>query len=124
MTNSARQAVAIQGLVEVFRRNGHIRYQNPDRVQNEGWKRYKKGDEVRLIANFEPELDKIRGWLKQMDFKLGKPYSQSNQFRQPIYGRDQVQRFLQMVQDHRLASPSQSVRRKKSARQSARGSAR
>lgn len=83
-------------LRELFNRNGYVRLQDPDRVES-GGREYKKGDEVRLVADSRAELTEIRRLLTEAGFKLGRPFAKANQFRQPFYGRDQVARFLALM---------------------------
>jgi hypothetical protein len=62
------------------------------------WGRYKKGFEVRLTADSLAELEEIRALLVASGFKIGKAYRHHRcQFRQPIYGRGQVERFLEFL---------------------------
>jgi hypothetical protein len=90
------QTVAEQ-LSALFQRNGYVRRQNSERLAEEGHRRYKKGDEVRLIASSEAELQEIRQLLLAAGLRPGRPYAQKKQIRQPVYGRDQVSRFLQLI---------------------------
>ena len=50
---------AISELLSVFRRNGYVRNLNLDRRRLEG-QGYKKGYEIRFIAESESEADRIR----------------------------------------------------------------
>ncbi|MDP2182894.1 MAG: hypothetical protein Q8K99_10060 [Actinomycetota bacterium] len=95
--------IAVQ-LAKLFQRNGYVRRQNPGRVAGEGWTRYKKGDEVRLVVGSEVDLQRLRGLLSQAGFRPGKAYVQGSGWRQPLYGRKQVAAFLQMVDAVTLAS--------------------
>jgi hypothetical protein len=64
--------------------------------------KYKKGEEVRLIANEREERVRIMRLLKLAGFKAGRPYRKSAERTQtciPIYGREQVARFLSMVEE-------------------------
>lgn len=98
-SRSAHAAEAASQLTKFFRRNGYVRRQNPDRIAAEGWGKYKKGDEVRLAAGSTQELAQIRRLLKIAGFKPGRPFAKSSQqYRQPIYGRDAVARFLEMIE--------------------------
>ena len=82
----------------LFARNGYVRPQNQDRIADEGWTKYKKGVELRLTADSEAELEQIRGLLQTAGFRIGKAYHHGDrQFRQPVYGRQQVERFLELV---------------------------
>jgi hypothetical protein len=87
---------AVAGLASYFERNGYVRQLNPERRSAEG-QRYKKGDEVRLVANSRAELAHIRRLLRQARFPAGRPFVKGGQFRQPIYGRQEVARFLALV---------------------------
>ena len=87
----------IRELAEIFDRNGYVRRQNPDRVARDGWACYKKGDEVRLSARSEVELERLRSLLLSAGFKPGAPYVQGSVYRQPLYGRKQVAAFLELI---------------------------
>lgn len=91
----AEASVAKQ-LAFFFRRNGYVRYQNAERLAAEG-QRYKKGDEVRLVATSLAELRAIRRLLRQAGFKPGRPFRKAKQYRQPVYGRSVVARFLAFI---------------------------
>jgi len=85
-------------LAALFRRNGCVRRQNAHRVATEDWTRYKKGNELRLTANSEAELERIRQLLAAAGFKLARPHSKGkSQYRQPVYGSEEVERFLEMI---------------------------
>jgi hypothetical protein len=93
---SSLPAAKLTRLRELFQRNGYVRLQDPDRVEA-GGREYKKGDEVRLVADSRAELMEIRRLLTAAGFKLGRPFAKANQFRQPLYGRDQVARFVSLM---------------------------
>jgi hypothetical protein len=93
----APNANMVARLAELFRRNGYVRQQNAERLSAEGYGLYKKGDEVRLVADSLAEVANIRRLLRAAGFKLGKPFQKSKKYCQPIYGRDQVARFLVLV---------------------------
>jgi len=84
-------------LAALLTRNGCIRRQNPDRVANEDRTSYKKGDEIRLTASSQAELEEIRSLLVTAGFKPGAPYAHRKHIRQPLYGRGQVARFLEVT---------------------------
>lgn len=86
----------VQQLAFFFQRNGYVRLQNPKRLKAEG-RVYKKGDEVRLVAESRDELRIIRRLLRQAGFKPGSPFTKARQFRQPVYGRGQAKRFLVLI---------------------------
>ena len=100
------QDKAMVQLVAFFDRNGYVRLKNMERYRIEGFARYKKGDEIRLVANSTEELIVIRSLLKEAGFTMGRPFAKDNQFRQPVYGRNQVARFLAAVEENREKPPS------------------
>jgi hypothetical protein len=93
----ASRRTAIKELEMHFRRNGYVRRQCAERLAAEGYTGYKKGDEVRLVARSKSELRTIRRLLKQVGFTPGRPFAAGNQWRQPLYGRDAVAQFLEMI---------------------------
>lgn len=89
---------AAERLAWYFYRNGYVRLQNAGRTtEADGWNTRKSG-EVRLVASSTEELDEIRRLLEEAGFKAGKPWRKRAQYRQPVYGREQVARFLLMLQ--------------------------
>jgi hypothetical protein len=80
-----------------FRRNGCMRTQKADRIANDRWGIYEKGDEIRLFANTAKELRTIRRILFTAGFKPGRPFRKGHQYRQPVYGRQVVVRFLELI---------------------------
>ncbi len=108
------KAVARQ-LARFFTRNGYVRTQNKSRLATEPG-RYKKGDEVRLIAKSDEELHLIRKLLEQAGFRPGRPFKKELQYGQPIYGKQEVARFLRLVQTNRTSSKSRRPARSRSRR--------
>jgi len=51
------------------------------------------------VANSLDELEELRRLLDAAGFKIGRPFRQGNQYRQPLYGRPQVARFLALVNE-------------------------
>lgn len=80
-----------------FLRNGYVRRVNAERRDALGTQVYKKGDEVRLVADSRAELAIIRRVLRTAGFKPGRPFRKAQQYRQPIYGRAEVARFLELI---------------------------
>jgi hypothetical protein len=91
------QAETVTRLSAFFRRNGYVRFQNARRLKAEGYRVYKKGDEVRLVVETSAELKTIRRLLQQAGFKPGRPFTKSRKRVQPVYGREAVARFLILV---------------------------
>ncbi len=83
-------------LAALFRRNGYVRWPNWDRRAATP-RAYKKGYEVRLVAGSRTELRVIRRLLWAAGFKPGRPFVKGKQWRQPVYGRQPVARFLELV---------------------------
>jgi len=96
----------VKQLASSFHRNGYVRRLDPERRSELGGKVYKKGDEVRLVANSPAELEIIQRLLLAAGFKLGNPFQKGQQFRQPIYGRAEVARFLSMVGEPDTPNPA------------------
>jgi hypothetical protein len=80
-------------LAQFFQRNGYIRSQNKKRREELG-RDYKKGWEVRLPVADRSELTEVRGLLKALGFKPGKPFRKGKQWIQPIYGQKAVKAFV------------------------------
>ncbi len=80
-----------------FRQHGYVRFQNPERLENEGSQVYKKGNEVRLTARSQAELEYIQKLLRILGYTVARPFQKGAQFRQPIYGRAQIEAFLALV---------------------------
>ncbi len=100
---SKDDAAALGGL---YRRNGYVRRQSAERLARDGYAFYKKGDEVRLTAQSREELESIRDLLIRAGFVPGTPFVKGRQYRQPIYGREAVRRFLEIIGDESTAGPT------------------
>ena len=83
-------------LAASFRHNGYMRKPNPDRRAAEPHE-YKKGYEIRLVADSLAELRTIRRLLRAAGFKPPAAFAKAKQWRQPIYGREAVARFLDLI---------------------------
>lgn len=83
-------------LAELFRRNGYLRRQSSARVRRDGWDRYKKGDEIRFVANSREELRRIEALLRKVGFRPGRPFAKGRQFRLPVYGRNAVAALVEL----------------------------
>ena len=106
------EAAMVERLAELFHRNGYLRRLDAVRRVEEG-QLYKKGAEVRLVAESRAELAEIRRLLKKAGFKAARPFAKARQWRQPVYGVDAVARFLTLVgspphQSDALTPPSAS----------------
>lgn len=93
MDNVAEQLAAL------FRRNGYVRPPAEKRRTAPEPGRFHRGFEFRLTASTRAELRRIRRLLRQAGFKPGTPFAKGNQYRQPVYGRKELERFLEMIGD-------------------------
>ena len=102
MIVGAIETAAAVELTALFRRNGCVRRHDAARYARQGCMKYKKGEEIRLVANGTVEQARIQRLLKLAGFKGGRPFRKSAERRQicvPLYGREQVARFLSMVEE-------------------------
>jgi hypothetical protein len=83
-------------LAAFFHRNGYVRRTKPIRKKVKG-RQYKKGAEIRLVAESRSELAEIRRLLKRAGFRTARPFAKGRQWRQPVYGVADVARFLSLV---------------------------
>jgi hypothetical protein len=93
---SARSIAA--RLAWYFQRNGYVRKRDAERRSRQETRSDKKGYEVRLVAGSQEELAVLRDLLARAGFTPGRPFRKGRQYRLPVYGRDQVARFLRMVE--------------------------
>ena len=101
-----------------------MRLQDAKRLAKEGHEEYKKGYELRLIAHSNRELFTIRNLLQHIGVSAGRAYYQARHYRQPIYGLEQVTRFLSLVRPYLQGKSSKARQRMpmKRARRRKRGS--
>ena len=86
----------VEQLASFFRRNGYIRRLDAVRRRTQGHL-YKKGAEIRLVAESELELRLIQRLLVQAGFRVAHPFVKGGQWRQPLYGVSDVSRFLELI---------------------------
>jgi hypothetical protein len=97
---AARPAAAVvKELAALFRRNGYVRPPAVKRLANLGYGVFRRGYEFRLTAADENELQHIRDLLVRAGFKPGCAFVKGRQFRQPVYGRKMLERFLQLIDE-------------------------
>ena len=111
MADEAPSPEVVAQLAAWFRRNGYVRRQNPTRLE-EPYGSYKKGEEVRLVAVSKAELQAMRRVLRAAGFEPGKPFTKAGQWRQPVYGRAEVARFLTLIGEPVPAPPTTPMRRR------------
>ena len=88
---------SVRLLVELFERNGCVR--TPDFKKRKRLReRYKKGYEIRFIANTKSELRLVRRLLRRLHLKPGRPHVKRTQFVQPVYGKATVQRLVTFLE--------------------------
>ena len=96
MDPSGPSREVVEQLTMLFARNGYIR--RPNLKRRAATPRvYKKGYEVRLVADSVADLRAIRRLLRAAGFNPGRPFAKARQWRQPLYGRQAVTRFLDLV---------------------------
>ncbi len=86
-----------------------MRRHDAGRYATQGYMKYRKGDEIRLVANGRKEREQILRRLKLAGFRAGRPFRKApgrDQFCVPIYGREQVARFLRMVKETEKCRPA------------------
>jgi hypothetical protein len=57
------------------------------------------GFEFRLTAESRSELRLVRDLLRRAGFRPARPFVKGRQFRQPVYGRAELQRFLVLIDE-------------------------
>ncbi len=87
---------AVAALAASFAQNGCYRGPNEKRRERDG-QAYKKGYEIRLTAASAAELRQLRRLLQAVGLSPGKPYRKARRFILPVYGRDAVERFSDMI---------------------------
>lgn len=83
-------------LINYFLRNGCFRIPNAERMK-EGYKKYKKGYEIRFTALNKSEQFSITRLLGKMNFKYGKPYKKRNRIIIPVYSKDAFIEFNKIL---------------------------
>jgi hypothetical protein len=100
MNNSKVPASVTEQLAALFRRNGYVRPPLAKRLANPGTGHFDRGFEFRLTGESRKELWLIRRLLRQAGFKPGKAFVKGRQHRQPVYGRQNLMRFLELIDEH------------------------
>lgn len=97
--DSVRLGPAQRRAVEVFLNGGCVRTPNEDRLE-EGYRSYKKGWEIRFTLRSKPEVSQLRLILQDAGLDAGSSYRKRERtWILPVYGRDQVTRFLRWVDE-------------------------
>ncbi len=92
----AKLAAARQILLAAYETNGHIRYPITARA-GEPNQSYRKGWEARLGAVDAKTAARIVQAFKRCGYTPGKPYQHGAKLRVPLYGFEQVTRFVELV---------------------------
>lgn len=112
---STEQRAAMLELAALYLRRGCVRRCDLARRAAFGHQHYKKGDEVRLVAASAAEAAHILQQLNAAGFTAGRPFrrdAKSARLAVPLYGRDQVERFLDAMTacwEHRGDRPAAST---------------
>ena len=84
-------------LAAYYHRNGYTRRQSVERVERDGPRKYRKGDEIRFTAKSHRELADLQRLLRRAGIKPGRPFSKGRQYRLPVYGRKTVALLLKLM---------------------------
>lgn len=76
---------ALDLLIESFRLGGYVRWQSPVRAERDG-PRYRKGHEVRFVADDEAGLATLRAALDTLGLHYGKSFAKADRRVLPVYG--------------------------------------
>jgi hypothetical protein len=99
MSTSQLSDSVAERLAALFRRNGYVRPPAEKRLAGQGYGRFHRGYEFRLTAESRSELRLVRDLLRRAGFRPGRPFVKGRQFRQPVYGRQELERFLVLIDE-------------------------
>lgn len=99
-TKKVRKSV-VKKLGGYFLRNGYLRLPN-EKLEKERAGDYRKGYEIRFVANNKNELKEIKSLLKEADLKPGKHFEKFNQFVLPVYGKESFFRFKSLLAEQKI----------------------
>lgn len=91
----------IKKLGGYFLRNGYLRLPNETLKKKKGGN-YRKGYEIRFVANNKNELKEIKSLLKDAYLKPGKHFEKFNQFVLPVYGKESFFRFKSLLAEQKI----------------------
>ncbi len=87
---------ARQVLLAAYQGNGHIRHPIAART-DDATQSYRKGWEARIGVADDKTATRIVQALKRCGYAPGKPYKHGTKMRVPLYGFEQVSRFVELV---------------------------
>lgn len=91
-TTSSNKQSARRLLAQLFLERGYVRQPNPTRLR-EGYTAYKKGTEVRLVAETRAVLTEVRAALRAVGLRPGRAFLKNGRYVQPVYGKDALEWF-------------------------------
>lgn len=97
MTSKSNVKAARTLLESVFLRNGYIKVKDENLLMEQGWAKYKKGFEVRLIPQDKIELKQIREAIKLIGYNPEKTFKSENRVIQPIYEGELILYFQNLL---------------------------
>lgn len=101
-SDAVRPAAAHRRAVKAFLEGGCIRTPNEDRRSAEGHHVYKKGWEVRFVVRSKSDVARLLCLLADAGLTAGSSYRRSpNTWAIPVYGREQVTRFMGWLEGSR-----------------------
>lgn len=95
-TRMSEQRKMKKKLVEYFFRSGCFRSADPNKRKELG-QTYKKGYEIRFVAYDENELAELKTLMESLGLKHGKTYAKSKTTVLPVYGKQQMERFREII---------------------------
>jgi hypothetical protein len=84
-------------LREFYKRSGWVQARPDPKLRAKRKANYKRGYEVRVAVASKQELAEVQRLLNQSGLKPGKPFKKVNRIVLPIYGKESVERFLELV---------------------------
>lgn len=88
-------------LKQIFDRNGYYRIPDED-LRQEKKAAYKKGYEIRFVAQNYKEYLEIRKLLKALGFLPGKAFLKGAQRVIPVYGKDNYFAFRELMKEKKV----------------------
>lgn len=85
-------------IVDAFQQGGCARIRDLAKRELHTSLKYKKGYEIRLPVSTTEEKLTLLEALELLGFRAGKPYPKHRQFIIPIYGKQQVEKFADLLE--------------------------
>lgn len=89
----SRKQTARALVIRSFRANGYVRMPNLKKRSKAGSQVYKKGYEVRLVADDRAQVKQLQAALRVLGIQPGRVFPKHSKIIVPIYGREAVEYF-------------------------------